>query len=194
MDVHLQDNGTETRTILYTNTSTDVTVQTSGKAVLSGGRAAVSFDPAFTGSLASEESLVITVTPVGESNGVHLSDITSSGFSVVENNSGKSNVMVNYIAVGKRAGFDMPALAKEVVAADYPAKLARGLHADADTKSDGEGLYYENDRLVVGIQHAVQPDPNKPKETGGIKPQESSASDPILNYTCQPGTGPGEQK
>jgi len=169
LDIHLQENGTEVRTVLYTNTSTDVTVQTSGKAVLSGGRAVIDFDPAFAASLSSEESLVITVTPVGESNGVYLSQVTKSGFTVVENNAGRSNVTVNYIAVGKRAGYENPILAKEVISADYDSKIARGLHADADLQTNGDGLYYENGKLLVGIHPSTLPDPNKPIEERLIK-------------------------
>lgn len=186
VDVHLQENGTEERTVLYTSTSTDVTVQTSGKAVLNGGRASIAFDPAFTRSLASEESLVITVTPVGESNGVHLMEITPTGFSVVENNGGKSNATVNFIAVGKRAGFDKPALDSEVVAADYTAKLSGGLHADSDTKSEGEGLYYKNGRLIVGKLPSVVPDPDKPKEIARYPHVESSSVPVKDNYSGVP--------
>jgi hypothetical protein len=164
LDIHLQDNGTGTRTVLYTNTSTDVTVQTSGKAVLSGGRAMISFSPAFAAALSSDESLVITITPIGESNGVYLDQVTKSGFSVVENNGGRSNVTVNYIAIGKRAGYENPSLAQEVISADYDGKVARGLHSDADTQTNGDGLYYENGKLVVGVHPSNLPDPNKPAE------------------------------
>lgn len=169
LDVHLQDNGTETRTVLYTNTSTDVTVQTSGKAVLSGGRAVISFSPAFEAALSSDESLVITVTPIGASNGVYLDQVTKSGFTVVENNGGRSNVTVNYIAIGTRAGYENPSLAREVISADYDGKIARGLHSDADTQTNGEGLYYENGQLVVGIHPSNLPDINKPNEAESIK-------------------------
>jgi hypothetical protein len=164
LDIHLQENGTDTRTVLYTNTSTDATVQTSGKAVLSGGKAVISFDKAFAASLSSDESLVITVTPIGESNGVHLAQVTKSGFTVVENSGGKSNVKVNYIAIGKRAGYENPSLAQEVISADYNGKVSRGLHSDADLQTNGEGLYYENGNLLVGIHPSTLPDPNKSVE------------------------------
>jgi hypothetical protein len=174
LDIHLQENGTETKTVLYTNTSTEVTVQTSGKAILSGGRANIQFDPAFAASISSEESLVITVTPIGESNGVYLSQVTKSGFAVVENSNGKSSVTVNYIAIGKRAGYEHPSLAAEVVSADYSAKVDRGLRPDADTQLDSEGLYYEGGKLVVGVHPSSQPNPNKPAELEGPVPAVSA--------------------
>jgi hypothetical protein len=163
LDVHLQKNKEGNNTVLYTYVSTDVCVQTCGTATLSDGRASISFDPVFADIVSSEEPVVVTVTPIGDCNGVHLLDVTPKGFTVAENKSGKSNVTINYIAIGKRAGYENPQLAKEVVETGYTSKLARGLHADADTKTNGEGLYYENGELVVGVHPSTLPDPNKPK-------------------------------
>jgi hypothetical protein len=162
LDVHLQENGTGMSTVLYTNVSTDVTVQTSGYATLSSGKANIAFDPSFTASVSSETPVVVTVTPMGNSNGVYLSEVSKSGFSVIENNEGKSSVTVSYIAIGKRAGYENPVLSREVIDAGYTQNLSRGLHNDADTKTNGEGLYYENGKLVVGIHASSLPDPNKP--------------------------------
>jgi hypothetical protein len=101
---------------------------------------------------------------MGESNGVYLANVTSSGIKVVENNNGRSNVTVNYIAVGRRAGYENPNLSPEVIDASYTSKIARGLHNDADKQTNGEGLYYENGELVVGVHPSTLPDPNKPSE------------------------------
>ncbi|MBK6966720.1 MAG: hypothetical protein IPH20_23190 [Bacteroidales bacterium] len=175
LDVHLQDNGTGTNTVLYTNVSTDVTVQTSGVATLSSGRANIAFDPSFAASVSSEAPVIVTVTPIGNSNGVYLAEVSGSGFTVVENNAGKSNITVNYIAIGKRAGYENPNLPREVIDAGYTGKLASGLHNDADTETNGEGLYYENGELVVGINPSTLPDPNKPAiETVIPKPSAPS--------------------
>lgn len=178
LDIHLQDNENGTKTVLYTNTSTEVTVQTSGKAVLSGGKASISFDPAFTAALASEESLVITVTPLGPSEGVYLEGITRTGFSIAENNAGKSSVTVNYIAVGRRAGYEKPQPAKEVVDAVYAEKVTRGLRPDAELQSRGEGLYYENGNLILGIHPSLLPDPDRKPHFEGIPDQ----NEPIISH------------
>lgn len=162
LDVHLQDNGAGTNTVLYTNVSTDVTVQTSGVATLSNGKAIIAFDPSFASSVSSEAPVIVTVTPVGNSNGVYLAEVSGAGFTVLENNAGKSNVSVNYIAIGKRAGYEHPNLSREVIDAGYTGKLASGLHNDADTETNGQGLYYENGELIVGVHPSSLPDPNKP--------------------------------
>jgi hypothetical protein len=169
LDVHLQENGTDTKTVLYTNTSTDVTVQTSGMAMLSNGKASIEFDEAFVRSISSKEPIIIIVTPIGRCNGVFLADVTGTGFSVEETNSGRSNVTVNYIAIGKRAGYENPRHAKEVIDAGYVNKLSRGLHNDNNLQTDGEGLYYENGKLIVGIHPSTLPDPNKSIEKISLK-------------------------
>lgn len=164
LDVHLQDNGVGTNTVLYTNVSTDVTVQTSGVATLANGRANIAFDPSFVASVSSEAPVIVTVTPIGNSNGVYLAEVSGSGFTVVENNAGKSNITVNYIAIGKRAGYEHPIISQEVIDAAYTGSISRGLHNDAETRTNGEGLYYENGQLAVGIHPSTLPDPNKPIE------------------------------
>ena len=164
LDVHLQENGTNTNTVLYTSVSTDVTVQTSGFATLTNGTTSVDFDPVFTSAVSSETPVVVTVTPTGNSNGVYLSEFSATGFKVVENNDGKSSVTVSYIAIGKRAGYEHPALPREVIESKYTQNISRGLHNDADTKTNGEGLYYEGGKLVVGKHASTLPDPNKPAE------------------------------
>lgn len=164
LDVHLQENGSGTNTVLYTNVSTEVTVQTSGYATLSNGKANIDFDAAFASAVSSETPIVVTVTPTGNSNGVYLSEVSGNGFKVAENNDGKSSVTVSYIAIGKRAGYEHPNLPKEVIESNYTNNLARGLHNDSDIQTNGEGLYYENGSLVVGIHPSTLPDPNKPAE------------------------------
>ncbi len=160
LDVHLQEDRTGENTVMYTNVSTDATIQTCGTAILSVGKATISFDPGFASVVSSKEPLVVTVTPVGESNGVYLSGVTSAGFTVMENNAGKSNITVNYIAIGKRAGYENPQLAIEVTQKGYTDKLARGLHNEADTRTKGEGLYYDSGTLTVGRHPSTMPDRN----------------------------------
>jgi hypothetical protein len=184
IDVHLQQNGTGTNTVLFTNVSTEVTVQTSGYATLSDGKASIAFDPAFIASVSSETPVVVTVTPTGNSNGVYLSGISKNGFSVVENNNGKSSVTVSFIAIGKRAGYEHPNLPKDVIDAGYTGIIARGLHNDADTKTKGEGLYYENGLLIVGVHPSVLSNPGKPAiETVIPKPGTPPAKGALNPYS-----------
>lgn len=179
LDVHLQKNSAGNNTVLYTNVTTDATIQTCGQATLTGGNANVSFDPAFKEAVSSESPIIVTVTPTGNSNGIYLKAVSASGFEVSENNDGKSNVTINYIAVGKRAGYEHPALAAEVIHSSYTEKLANGLHNDADLQSNGQGLYYQGGNLTVGIHPSTLPDPNKPSsQSVQPKPGKTTPVDP----------------
>lgn len=155
LDVHLQDTGGPSASVLYTNVSTHVTVQTSGYCQLSEGVCSVGFDENFQRVVSPDVPIVVTVTPMGSSNGVHLDRVDKNGFTVVENNAGKSDAQVAFIAIGRRAGYEAPQLPEEVVSSDYAEKLSRGLHNDADTVKDGQGLYYENGQLYVGIHPSL---------------------------------------
>jgi hypothetical protein len=183
LDVHLQKTGNN-NTVLYTNVSTDATVQTSGYASLINGESNIAFDEVFAHAVSSETPIVVTVTPDGNSNGVYLSEVSNSGFKVIENNGGKSNVTITYIAIGKRAGYENPQLPQEVIDVEYTSKLTRGLHNDGDTETDGEGLYYENGKLTVGIHPSTLPDPNRPApdvaETP-VKPEVIETEDEFID-------------
>jgi hypothetical protein len=157
VDVHLQDTEASSMGVLYTNVSTDVTVQTSGFSVLSKGTCRIEFDEDFKRVVSPDVPVIVTVTPTGNSNGVYVSEVTKDGFTVMENNGGKSSVTVTFIAIGRRAGYEDPQLPAEVISSDYVSKLSRGLHNDADTQTDGEGLYYQNGQLYVGIPPSALP-------------------------------------
>jgi hypothetical protein len=176
MDVHLQNDGNGGNIILYTIVTTEVTVQTCGVASLSSGRAGVSFDPAFQAAVSLKEPVVVTVTPTGPCNGVYLSKVNGNGFEMVEMNEGRSNVTVNYIAIGKRAGYEEPELSPELIDGTYVEKMSRGLHNDADTQTNGEGLYYENGQLTVGIHPSTLPDPAKPLDGPEMQKKTGSGS------------------
>ncbi|MBW6461326.1 MAG: hypothetical protein K0B08_12210, partial [Bacteroidales bacterium] len=165
LDVHLQQNEDQTNTVLFSNVSTDVTVQTSGYGQLSAGRCAILFDENFKKVASEEFPVVITVTPVGSTQGIFLEQVGHEGFTVAENNAGRSNVEFSYIAIARRKGYENPQLPKEVVVPDYIGKLARGLHNDSDTFTDGEGLYLENSELYVGKHSSALPDLSRKMES-----------------------------
>jgi len=191
LDVHLQKTESEETAVLFTNVSTDVSVYTSGTARLVDGRSRVSFPDDFRRVVSTEIPVVVTVTPMGESNGVYLTDVDASGFSVTENARGSSNTEFSFIAVGRRAGFEQPQLPAEIVAGDYVEKLERGLHNDADTTTDGEGLYYENGRLTVGIHPSTLPDTRGRME----EPEDVERPTPEpVPVAAQAGTGRAPQK
>ena len=148
LDVHLQENQGR-QNVLYTNVSTDVTVQTSGIAQLSAGQCEVVFDDNFRDAISGEIPVIVTVTPIGESVGLHLSSLSADGFRVQENNAGRSTGEFTYIAIGRRKGYEHPQPAAEVISGDYTDKLSKGLRNDNDRSNPGERLYFKDAQLVI---------------------------------------------
>jgi hypothetical protein len=176
LDVHLQKKNNGDNITLYTNVSTSATVQTCGYANLSGGLCDVGFDPSFTAAVSSSSPVIVTITPMGNTQGVYLTSVGPGGFTVSENNNGKSNVQISYIAIGKRAGYETPALPDAVVAGDYTDKVFHGLHNDNDRQTGSNGLYYDNGVLYTGAHPSALPDPNKPALDPNLKQSDLSTS------------------
>jgi hypothetical protein len=145
-----QLSGSGQMAVLYGNVSTDVSVMSRGKGKLVNGQCIVKFDDTFKNVVSSDVPVMVTVTPNGNCNGVYVTEATSDGFLIKENNNGTSNVDFTYIAIGTRAGYENPVLPAEVVSKDYTTKIAEGLHNDADVSTDGKGLYYQSGQLTVG--------------------------------------------
>jgi len=149
-DIHLQQDNNGQSNVMYTLVSTEMTVQTYGIGQLQSGKSSVYFDDAFANVVSANEPIIVTVTPIGKSEWVYLEKVDENGFTVLENNDGKSNVQFSWIAIGKRKGFENMSLPAEVIASDYSQKIQSGLHNDNDITTDGEGLYYQNGMLVKG--------------------------------------------
>jgi hypothetical protein len=93
---------------------------------------------------------------------------------------------VNYIAIGRRAGYENPSLPAELIDGTYVDKMTRGLHNDGNTQTNGEGIYYENGQLIVGIHPSTLPDPNKPPENAENPNSVSSVDQNTAGYSKAP--------
>lgn len=107
-----------------------------------------------------------------------------NGFSVEENENGKCGIAFSYIAIGKRKGYENPQLPEEVMAADYTAKLSAGLHNDHDTESNGGGLYYENEKLTVGVHPSTRQPAGKRYEPGNLPGKNTGEWKEIRNINA----------
>ncbi|HSG68675.1 MAG TPA: hypothetical protein VK994_08210, partial [Bacteroidales bacterium] len=149
-DIHIQENTGGANTVLYTLVTTDMVIQTYGVGQLEKGKSNIVFDQAFSEAVSTEEPVVVTITPIGKSNGVYLDEVDAMGFSVAENGNGKSNVQFSWIAIGKRKGFEDKVLPEDVIAKDYNDKIQRGLVNDNDPDASSEGIYYRDGKLYNG--------------------------------------------
>ncbi len=104
-----------------------------GEAKLVGGKATVTLDPSFVAIVHSDKYHVY-VTAHGDTKGLHVTQHTASGFTVVENQGGTSDVGISYRVVARRADIAGTRLAKFTLPQiKHPdeAKLATGHGAGA---------------------------------------------------------------
>ena len=175
VDVHLQQDNSGQNNIMYTLVSPEMTIQTYGIGQLQNGKAAIEFDEAFSNIVSDSEPIIVTITPIGETEGVHLEQVDGKGFRVAENRSGKSSVQFSWIAIGNRAGYENVSLPADVTSADYSNKIQQGLSNDGNpNEAVGEGLYYQNGELHLGQA------PGQPAQDEDIT-IERSAPEPKMN-------------
>ncbi|MCD6097570.1 hypothetical protein J7K18_01635 [bacterium] len=72
-----------------------------GRGRLENGTARIEFTGTMSAAIADGASPIITVTPLGNCNGLHISSIDQKGFTVVENNEGHSSIEFLWIAIAK---------------------------------------------------------------------------------------------
>jgi len=97
---------TTERIPVYSVTSNDVKVYADGYAQLNNGTYHVNFDKTFVSVISSEGKPTVTITPIGECQGIYISQIDNNGFTVKEQNGGASSVEFSWIAIGKRVDAD----------------------------------------------------------------------------------------
>ncbi len=118
-----KNENSENRIATYATTSTKVEVSTKGKHKLESGSVFVAFDADFRNLVSSAEPIIITCTPLGNTNGVYVSSISPEGFTVVENNKGVASADFNWIAIGVKKGYEKTTISEEIIANDFEEKI-----------------------------------------------------------------------
>jgi len=141
--VSLQDNGTSTKTVTYVPVSASPEIYLHGTGKLTGGKAVINFDKKYQAIISDKVPVTVTVTPIGETAGLHLESMKSSGFSVAENGKGKGNISFTWIAVAVRKGYENPENPKEVLSSEFDKKLDGFLFNENDTKNSGQPMWWD---------------------------------------------------
>ncbi|MCD6532327.1 hypothetical protein J7K99_07785, partial [bacterium] len=132
--VELHDTGGTQFAVEYHTVSPQPAVYASGYGKLVHGRAEVKFPEGFSAVIDRDKKPVVTVTPVGECNGIHIVRITDKGFEVRENGGGISDVEFTWIAVGEKSVEPLPS---EVISRQNYDKMIEAFvsyHPDYDLK------------------------------------------------------------
>jgi hypothetical protein len=111
------------RTATYVPTSTSVDITSKGTGHLSNGSGRVVFNKHFSSIASSKDPIIVTVTPLGQSNGVYLASVDKNGFTIKENNNGTATTAFTWIAMATKSGYETISTPKELLAIDYDKKL-----------------------------------------------------------------------
>ena len=127
------------RTATYVPTSTSVDITSKGTGNLNNGTGRINFNKNFSSIASSKEPVIVTVTPLGQTNGVYLVSVDKNGFTIKENNNGNSNVQFTWIAMATKAGYETLETPKELLATDYDEKLDDFMiNENLDNETDGK--------------------------------------------------------
>ncbi len=94
------------RRLVYTIESPEVWLEDFGSGQLQNGAAQVAIDPIFASSVDLEGEYHVFITPLGDSNGLYVTNKTATGFEVRESGGGSSSIGFDYRIVAHRAGYE----------------------------------------------------------------------------------------
>lgn len=141
--------GTEgDRQPVYASSAMKVDVTERGKANLNAGTVYVPFDEAFKKTISQNpDELTITVTPVGNSNGIYILNYDSNGFTVKENNNGTSNVAFNWIAIGTQRNYETVDHDPMVLSGDFDQKMNALMVTDQDEDAAPQYMWWDGTQM-----------------------------------------------
>jgi len=160
--------GDKIATYATASMKTDITQR--GKDRLQSGTRHIPFDEAFRQSISDNpDELTITVTPMGNCNGIYIESYDASGFTVRELNNGTSAVSFSWIAIGTRKGYEHPENAPELLTGDFE-KGMQAMTATEVNPSAKPGYMWWDGHTVRYDRPPHTPSAQKPFY--GLRPQE----------------------
>ncbi|WP_255049559.1 hypothetical protein [Lacihabitans sp. CS3-21] len=138
----------------YSKRSPDAVVYKQGKARLIEGRDTIKFEAKYARMLG--ESPIVTITPMGQCNGVYIVSVDKEGFMVEELNKGKSNVDLGWIAVGDRIDAKTSEVPTFLTKSSFNKDLKRVMQTDGNTSQNGEGMSWDGKTLRLNLDGVVQ--------------------------------------
>ena len=143
----------------YSTSSTEASVYKKGTQQLSNGIAFIAFEENFSELLG--ETPVVTVTPMGECNGVFIVDVSTKGFTVKELNGGNSNAQISWIAMGNRidaGNTEVPAFITEPT---FDENLENVLFNDSNKEQSGQGIWWDGKTIQMNKNYPASINPSR---------------------------------
>jgi hypothetical protein len=156
----------------YASTSPNPTAYDKGTAQMSEGEVRISFDANYAKMLG--EAPAVTITPMGQCNGVYIVSVDKTGFTVKELNDGHSNAQISWIAVGNRADVDSKKVPEFITKPSFNTNLSKVMFNDADRKHSGEGMWWDGTTLQFNKNYPASINPSREEKTRRMQVEAAS--------------------
>ncbi len=131
----------------YSVTSTQIKVYADGNGQLNGGSVRVNFPDDFAGLLMKNGKPTVTVSPMGQCNGLYISDIDARGFTVTELGNGSSNVEFSWISVGKRVDSENAQVPSDISNIEFDNNLKGVMFNDNNKSRNGTPIWWDGSKV-----------------------------------------------
>lgn len=133
---------------VYAATAMKAEVSSRGKNNLQNGQAYVTFSDDFKNTISTNpDELTITVSPMGNSNGIYIVSYDQNGFTVAENNSGSSNVAFTWIAIGTQSGYEAMSHDAQILAPDFDQKMNGVMYNDMNESGTPQTMWWDGTQM-----------------------------------------------
>ena len=145
--VNLENTGKNERTATYVPTSMTADIYMKGIGELKNGKASIKFDENYIDLISEKVPVIVTVTPIGECAGLHLTNLKTSGFAVSENQKGTSNLQFTWVAIATRKGYENPQNPQEILNSNFDEKIDGMMFNESDTENSAQPLWWDGKEL-----------------------------------------------
>ncbi len=138
--------GANGKSVAFSNSSTELKIYSDGSASLSSGEHFVQFEESFINMYSKESIPTITVSAMGECNGLYISKVEQNGFWVRELNNGNSNVLFSWIAIGKR--IDKVEVPSDIMDTEFDTNLKNFIVDENNPAIEGKPMWWNGSKIV----------------------------------------------
>ena len=157
----------QARVATYASVSQTADITARGKARLVNGRAVVTLDANFRNLVGDD--IIVTATPIGDCNGVHLVSMKNDNFVVAENQKGTSNVEFTWIAVGSIKKYQNNTVSPEILDKNFDTNMRGVTHDDNDATAPTP-IWYDGNEVRFDAIPAGTIDRTAPEGMMGKEP------------------------
>ncbi len=136
-----------TVTPAFAVTSTSVKVYDDGSATLANGTVRVNFTPEYAALVKGNGNPTVTVSPMGNCNGLYIVSVDEAGFTVAEMNNGTSNVAFTYITVGKRVDVSNATVPAELTNTSFTEHMSGLMFNEGNKKQSASPMWFNGTTL-----------------------------------------------